>query len=65
MKSKRGMSLPIETVIIIIIAVAVLALVLLFVTGKWAALTGTDSALAGIETGIEGGAQETVNELFE
>jgi len=65
MKSKRGMALPIETVIIIIIAVTVLALVLLFVTGKWAALTGTDSALSSIESGIESGAGETVEQLFE
>ena len=65
MKSKRGMALPIETVIIIIIAVTVLALVLLFVTGKWAALTGTESALSEIETGIEGGAGEAVEQLFE
>lgn len=59
------MALPIETVIIIIIAVTVLALVLLFVTGKWAALTGTDSALSSIESGIESGAGETVEQLFE
>ena len=65
MKSKRGMALPIETVIIIIIAITVLALILLFVTGKWAALTGTDSALSSIETGVESGAQENLENLFD
>ncbi|MBT4135185.1 hypothetical protein HOE39_02480 [Candidatus Woesearchaeota archaeon] len=62
MKSRKGMSLPIETVIIMIIAIVVLALVLLFVTGKWTDLTGT---LGGLETGISDGATESVEQIFE
>jgi len=45
--SRKGVSLPIETVIILIIAFVVLILVLLFVTGKWASLTQTLSGLEG------------------
>jgi len=62
MKSKRGMALPIETIIIMIIAIVVLTLVLLFVTGKWTDLTGT---LGGLESGVSEGATESVEKIFE
>ena len=61
MKSKRGMALPIETIIIMIIAIVVLTLVLLFVTGKWTDLTGT---LGGFESGISEGATESIDQIF-
>ena len=62
MKSKKGMALPIETIIIMIIAIVVLTLILLFVTGKWTDLTGT---LGGLESGISEGATENIDQIFD
>tara|TARA_Y100000310_G_scaffold227660_1_gene229953 strand:- start:1458 stop:1634 length:177 start_codon:yes stop_codon:yes gene_type:complete len=55
--SKKGVSLPIETVIIIIIAVMVLALVLFFITGKWAGLT---ESFSGLESQVAEGASQDI-----
>jgi len=55
MGSKKGISLPVETVIIIIIALVVLILILLFTTGKWGALV---NSFSGLETEAVEGAKD-------